>query len=166
VALVATGCGTGGLSPNKDYSTLRVFMESQPDDGTLVRVGHDKIPVYVKAEPALTEEDVSSAKLVDNPDGTYSIEVKFSSHGAIVLDMESTANRGRHMVFFCQLRPKRGSEDETELGKDLPWVSMMLIRSGISSGIVRFTPATSHEEAERIVNGINSMVSGLGRLGN
>jgi hypothetical protein len=166
--LLAAGCETGGLSPTKDYSKLRIYMEGQESDGTLVRVGRDKTPIYVKAEPILTEEDVEGARVEENADGTLGIQVKFSDHGGIVLDMESTANRGRHLVVFCQFRPGKNTSDEaaTELGKSLPWMAMVPIRVGLTGGVVHFTVPATQAEAQQIVQSINNSVAELQKLGN
>ena len=75
-AVLGSGCGSGHLSANKDYATLSVFLEGRAGNGTLVQVGHDKIPVYVESKPLLTEEDLARAKLVDNPDGTCAVQVE------------------------------------------------------------------------------------------
>ena len=146
---------------------MRVYMESQEGDGILVRVGRDKTPIYVKAEPILEEEDVQGARLEDNADGTVGIQVKFDEHGGIVLDMESTANRGRHLVLFCQFRPSKGSSDAVaDLGKSLPWLAMVPIRGGLTGGVVQFTVPASPEEAQQIVKGINNSVAELQKMGN
>lgn len=178
-AVLGGGCNTPGqLSPKKDYATLRVFLESRPGNGTLVHVGHDKIPIYVDTEPFLTEADLSGARLVENADGTAAIHVTFSDHGGLVLDMNTTGNRGKRLVFYSQLRPHQGSKatpEENVVGDETaglgsltfsPWLAVLPVRAGITGGSVQFTPDVSHEQAGLIVRGLNNMVSELDKLGN
>ena len=176
--MLACGCGSNSLSMNKDYTLLKVFLEGGKDDGALVKVGRDKIPIYVEANPILTEDDLSVAKIEDDPDGTYGIELTFNDHGSLVLDMNTAANRGRkHLVFFCQLRPRRSStepQDADASSKEKgnpgqpgfsPWLSAMPIRAALTKGSVRFTPDVSYQEAQQIVRGLNNMVSEINKPG-
>lgn len=176
-AVLAGGCDSNHLSMRKEYSTLRVYLEGRAGESSLVQVTRDKIPMYVEAEPFLTEEDLSKARLVDNPDGTYDIQVLFNDHGGVVLDMKTTSNRGRHLIIFSHFPPKGWKEPQggsaSSGANPLPgqprisgWLSAPLIRNGLSNGSLLFTPDASHEEAERIVRGLNNMVSQLNKMGN
>jgi hypothetical protein len=173
--VLGSGCASRSLSANKDYATLSVYLEGLAGNGSLVQVGRAKIPVLVQGEALLTEEDLARAKLVDNPDGTCAIQVTFNDHGAVVLDMNTTANRGRHLVLYCQLRPRRGSQgpadgaatspDKTAPGQRgfFPWLSMMLIRTAVTGGSLQFTVDVSRAEAEQIVLGLNNLVTELNK---
>ncbi|MGA2543479.1 MAG: hypothetical protein ABSG78_18165 [Verrucomicrobiota bacterium] len=171
-AALAGGCSSNHFSMRKEYSTLRVYLEGPPGESSLVYVTRAKTPMYVGAEPFLTEEDVSKARLVDNPDGTFDIQVTFNDHGGLVLDMTTTSNRGRHLVIFSHFPPKgwkqpqesgADSVEKPEPGKPrvAGWLAAPLIRTGLSNGSLKFTPDASHDEAERIVRGLNNMVSDL-----
>ena len=133
-----------------------------------------KIPVYVESEPKLTEEDLARAKLVDNPDGTCAIQVTFNDHGAVVLDMNTSANRGRHLVLYCQLRPRGAKEPPDSEASSVekpapgqrgfsPWLSMMPIRTAVTGGSLQFTVDVSRAEAEQIVRGLNNLVVELNK---
>ena len=175
LAALGGGCASSGhLSMKKEYSTLRVYMEGSPRESKTVYVTRARTPMYVKPEPILTEEDVSKATLVDNPDGTFEIQVTFNDHGSIVLDMETTSNRGRHLIIFCHFPPK-GWKEPKDKGTDSAeppapgqprvsgWLAAPFIQTGLSNGSLKFTPDASYEEADRIVRGLNNMVSDINK---
>ena len=168
-AVLAGGCGSHTLSMKKEYSTLRVYMEGIPGQSQQVLVTRDKIPMCVEGEPFLTEEDVGKAKLVDNPDGTFEIAVTFNDHAALVLDMHTTSNRGKHLIIFSHFPPKgwKGPQggDSSSVQKPEPgqprvsaWLCAPVIRRGLSEGQLLFKPDATHDDAERIVRGLNNMV--------
>jgi hypothetical protein len=176
LVLLAGGCQSNGLSMKKDYATLRVYLETQrgSSGGGLVQVTREKIPMYVESQPVLTEEDVAKATLLDNPDGTFAVQVKFNDHGALVLDMTSSSHKGRNLVVFSHFPPRGWKEpkdqDALAAQKTDPnqprisgWLSAVLIRSPMSNGTFQFTPDASHEEAERIVRGLNNMVTTMNK---
>jgi hypothetical protein len=169
---LAGGCGLNHLGMKKEHSSLRVYLEGSPAESSLVYVTRAKTPMYVAAEPFLTEEDVSRAKLVDNPDGTFDIQVTFNDHGAIVLDMTTTPNRGKHLIIFSHFPPKGWKQPQDQGGDSVEkpepgqprisgWLAAPLIRTGLSNGSLKFTPDATHDEAERIVRGLNNMVSDM-----
>lgn len=169
-AALASGCGSNFFGMKKEYSTLRVYLEGSPAESSMVYVTRAKTPMYVAAEPFLTEEDVSRAKLVDNPDDTFDIQITFNDHGALVLDMTTTTSRGKHLIIFSHFPPK-GWKQPQDTGVDAVakpeagqprvsgWLAAPLIRTGLSNGSLKFTPDATHEEAERIVRGLNNTVA-------
>jgi len=176
-ALAALGGGcvsSGHLSMSKEYSTLRVYLEGSPRESPVVYVTRARTPMYISPEPFLTEEEVSHAQLMDNPDGTFEIQVTFNDHGSLLLDMNTTSNRGKHLIIFCHFPPK-GWKQPKDTGTDSVeppkpgqprisgWLAAPLIRSGLSNGSLKFTPDASHDEADRIVRGLNNMVSDLNK---
>jgi hypothetical protein len=106
--LLAAGCASKRATFDKEeQSTLRLYLEGNRRDvsGTgTVLVTRDRYPVTVEREPFLTEGDLSKATMVNEPgpNGGYSIELVFNDHGTLMLDMLTTANRGRHIVIFSQ----------------------------------------------------------------
>ncbi len=131
-------------------------------------------PCTFPPKPFLTEEDISHARLVDNPDGTFEIQVTFNDHGSLLLDMNTSSNRGKHLIIFCHFPPK-GWKEPKDTGTDSAeppkpgqprisgWLAAPLIQSGLSNGSLKFTPDASHDEADRIVRGLNNMVSDLNK---
>jgi hypothetical protein len=174
LAVVSGGCSSSGLSMRKEYSTLRVYMEGAPRESPMVYVTRARTLMYIKPEPILTEEDVQKATLADNPDGTFEIQVTFNDHGSLVLDMQTTSNRGKHLIIFSHFPPK-GWKEPKDSGTDSAeppkpgeprisgWLAAPLIQTGFSNGSLKFTPDASHEEADRIVRGLNNMARDLAK---
>lgn len=177
-AVLAGGCGLhgfGGMSGKKEYTLLRVYLEARNG----AKTGAETVevlgkPMYVESEPFLTEADVQTAKLVDYPDGTYAVQVNFNDHGKIVLDMTTSSSRGLNMLIYSFFPPK-GWEQPKDQGdftrekvvagkaRVSSW-SAARIKGGINSGALIFTPDASHAEAERMVLGLNNMVSEINKM--
>ena len=178
-AALCGGCGTKRLDLKKGYAKMDIFLESKrgaASGAMLVHVTRENFPVYVDPEPFLTEEDLDKATLVDGADGTYSIQLVFGDHGKLVLDMTTTSSRGSRMVIYAMfpppgwVEPKEGSAfaaEKTEPGKARAsgWLSMVPINRGLTGGVLQFTPDATHEEAERIVKGLNHMAKAEQQLG-
>ena len=165
---LATGCGGFHPFAHKQAATVRLYVESThaSDTGTAL-VTRDKIPMSIEREPFLDESDLAKAQLVDNPDGTFSIDLIFDEHGGLLLDMTTVANMGRRIVVFSHFPPPGTKEDTgstapepEKAGKPRKsgWISAVMIRQRISNGAFRFTPDTTREEAQRIVTGLNNVV--------
>jgi hypothetical protein len=71
------------------------------------------------------EDDLRKAVMVNDPgpNGGCSIELTFSEHGALMLDMLTTAHKGRHIVVFSQFphpgykppkEPKQPKKSDTD----------------------------------------------------
>jgi len=175
-AVLASGCGSNRLSPNKEYATLSIFMEGRQAESLAVHIGRDPTPMYIAPEAILTEEDLRKATLVDHPDGTYDIQLTFNDHGKLVLDMQTTSNKGKHLILFAKFPPKGWKEpkegDAAGAEKPLPgqprmsaWLAAPLIAgNGLSNGSLLFTPDASHAEAQQIVRGLNNMASALNEM--
>ncbi|HEX4120162.1 MAG TPA: hypothetical protein VH619_06080 [Verrucomicrobiae bacterium] len=113
--VLATGCATDPAAKEKkaekkEQTTFRLYMEGSRHDysstGTVL-VTHEKIPFTVERDPFLTEADLKKAQLIDDPekDGGYAIQVTFNEHGLLMLDMMTTANKGKHIIVFSQFPP-------------------------------------------------------------
>jgi hypothetical protein len=192
--LLAAGCASDKQADEKkahkkEQSTIRLYLEAHGGGTGVVLVTRQKIPMLVEREPFLTEADLKKASLVNEPDGTYAIQLVFDEHATLVLDMTSTSNKGRHIVIFTQFPPAgtkpakekkkksdNGDDDEVELPdtntpatqvkpvdpnqpRQSAWMAAILIREGISNGLLRFTPDTTHPEAVRIVRGLKNVIA-------
>jgi hypothetical protein len=174
----------------KEQSTIRFYLEGNRADvaGTgTVLVTRDRVPMTIEREPFLTEADLRKAIMLNEPgpNGGFSIELVFNEHGALMLDMLTTANKGRHIVIFSQFphpgykppkepkKPKKSDDEEDEqylatLPETLPetevpgqprvsgWLAAVKIRERNPSGIFRFSPDASREETARIVRGLKN----------
>ncbi|HWD19375.1 MAG TPA: hypothetical protein VHB20_08845 [Verrucomicrobiae bacterium] len=172
LALAVAGCGSMGYG-KKQVATIRLYLESRRESsgaGT-VYVTRQRIPMSIDREPFLDESDLSSARLDDNPDGTYAIELSFNDHGATVLDMTTVGNRGRRIVIFSHFPPPGTKEDanadiqhpDAGAPSDQPrksgWISAVMINHRMSNGNVRFTPDATREEAAHIVEGLKNVIA-------
>src|SRR5665213_84467 len=119
---LGAGCSSSKSTfDKKEQSTIRLYLEGNHRDvsGTgTVLVTRDRYPVTIEREPFLTEGDLRKATMVNEPgpNGGYSIELVFNDHGALMLDMLTTANRGRHIVIFSQF-PHPGYKPPKEAKK-------------------------------------------------
>ncbi len=177
LALCAGCASDSGRLSKEELSTLRLYLEGNSSAASGqgdVQVTRQNIPMSMESEPILTENDLRKAALLDYPDGTFAIQVNFDEHGALVLDMATTANKGRRIIVFCQFphpskrSPQEPSDPAAEDGavpkaRTSGWLAAVLIRSRNSSGSFRFTPDASREEAARIVRGLNNLVAEVAR---
>jgi hypothetical protein len=106
--LLAVGCSTSKSRFSKEeQSTIRLYLEGSRADASgtgTVLVGQERIPVTIEREPFLMEDDLRRVVMVNDPgpNGGSSIELIFNEHGALMLDMLTTANKGKHIVVFSQ----------------------------------------------------------------
>ena len=96
----------------------------------------------------LDEHDVVSASVVDEPSGTFSIQVKLNRHGTWTLERVTVMHRGKHLVIFTYFGQAR-------------WLAAPEITGKNSTGMLTFTPDATREEAERIVRGLNNVAKKL-----
>ncbi|MGA2176539.1 MAG: hypothetical protein ABSH38_16305 [Verrucomicrobiota bacterium] len=188
---LASGCAgdkSAGIHGKKELSTIRLYLEENRADTTstgTVLVTRQQFPMVIDREPFLTEADLSKAMLIDDPgpDGSYAIQLLFNEHGTLLLDMTTTANKGRHIVVFSQF-PKPGYKppkaqrkphsSDDDMGEEQPpeaqptapneprqsaWLAAVLIRGRNANGIFRFAPDASHEEGARIVRGLKNVIA-------
>jgi len=167
LAILGSACHSMGGS--KQLATVRLYLET-PREGNgagKVLVTRAMIPMSIESEPFLDESDISKARLIEEPDGTYSIELAFDEHGTMLLELKSVENKGRHIVVFCHFPPPGTKQDEEGTGtKPEPgkprtsgWVSAVEITGRLSNGTLVFTPDTTREEAKRIVDGLNNVAA-------
>ena len=145
-ALVLPGC-TSDKKKGEEITTLRIHIETSDPQSERVL----KAPIY-RADPQvitvnksffINENDVLHAS-VERAKGAFSIKLELTRHGAIVLETETTSNRGRRMAIFSQFG-------------DVRWLAAPTIRKRMDGGIIEFTPDATEEEAEKIVRGLNNL---------
>jgi hypothetical protein len=192
---LAPGCASDKSqlkAGKKELSTIRLYLEaSRADVGIAgkVLVTRAKYPYYVEREPFLTEADAIKVRLVDDPGSeanrSYAIQLLFDDHATLLLDMITTANKGRHIVVFSQYpkpgykppkekRKSHADEDDEDMAPEKPpqpspvssngppqsaWLAAVLIRERNANGIFRFTPDAPHEVGERIVRGLKNVIA-------
>ena len=160
MVLVATACATTGSSTSKEASkkagtekklasTLRFHLETESDPG-MTRTSKIKVlrssPVEltVSREAFLDEGEITLARVMEGRDGGFQIAVQLTTHGQLVLHMETTGNRNRRIAIWS-----RWSEGR--------WLAAPQITKSIDAGVYTFTPDCTLEEARRIVQGLNSV---------
>jgi hypothetical protein len=151
---LAPGCETEKKYESKEKETakqltsMRLHIETTPD-----ALGRSlEVPIF-RARPTLvtiekscflTEQNVKSADLVDEPGGGFSIKIEFERQGRWLLDKYSGANMKRRIVVFAAFPQER-------------WLAAPVIKHVITDGILTFTPDATREEADRIVRGLNNV---------
>jgi preprotein translocase subunit SecD len=147
---MGTACKTGAERERaRQMSTLRIHVET--DRGSTDRASaisvHRGSPILLNVgrEAILDESHVSAVRLVDEPGGLFAVEIQFDRRGSWILEHATVANKGRHLAIFSQF------------GEHARWLSAPVIHAKNSSGLLRFTPDASREEAERFVRGLNNL---------
>ena len=150
------GCGTPEeRQRKKELSNIRIHLQSdQGDRSSAVSIFRDSpILVNIEREPILDEHQVVAAMVVDQPGGTFAVEVQFDRQGSWILERTTVMNKGRHLAIFSYFGPSR-------------WIAAPEIKSKNSTGRLTFTPDCTREEAERLVRGLNNVVHKLERREN
>jgi hypothetical protein len=124
---------------------LRLHLETNadvPERVTTATIGRTApFSVTVEKHAFLSEESIVKADLLETSGG-YSISLQYDPIGTGVLDQYSTANKGRHLAVWAEFGQVR-------------WIAAPLITKRITDGKVTFTPDLSHEDAEKLIDGIN-----------
>jgi len=148
---VLCGCQTDKEKKGKEVSALRVHIEANASDPgttqTISVVHDDPVLITIEKEPILTEASLIQSRVIDSHGG-IAIQIQFDESSTLVLEQYSAANPGKHFVIFGQWGEKVA---------DARWLSAQLITHRISGGILSFTPDMSHEEADRLVLGLNNV---------
>ncbi|MSU33949.1 MAG: hypothetical protein EXS36_02340 [Pedosphaera sp.] len=102
------------------------------------------VELLVLKEAFVDERDIQQARVIASSEGGFMIAVQMNTHGQLVLQMESTANRNRRIAVWSNWTVSR-------------WLAAPQITRTIEDGIFIFTPDCSREEADRIVRGLNNV---------
>jgi hypothetical protein len=140
----------------KEYSNIRVHIEtdSTGDRSSAITVLRSApIRINVEGEPILDERNVEEARLIENPDGTFAIQLKLDRRGGWILERTTVTHRGKHLALFSYFGQGR-------------WLAAPVITGKNSTGTLTFTPDADREESERIVRGLNNVVRKLQRQEN
>ena len=153
--VLVSGCRTEEGRRARVLSTLRVHIEVNRDGTDRNR----EIPVYretpvlvnIDAEPFVTEEEVSEARVVETVGG-FAIRITFGRRGAYLLDNATARNRGKHYAVFCQF----ASVQDPAVHQSR-WLAAPLVTGRMADGVLMFTPDASREEAYEIILGLNNV---------
>jgi hypothetical protein len=142
----------------KQMSTLRIHVESDrgsTDSASAISV-HRASPVLlnIAREAVLDESNVSAARVVDEPGGLFAVEIQFDRRGSWILEHTTVSNKGRHLAIF------------SHFGDQARWLAAPMIQAKNSSGMLRFTPDATREEADRFARGLNNLARKIERREN
>jgi hypothetical protein len=152
LALVSGCQSTKKLVHHKDepVGIVRIHVESESSQEGFTKsisvMRSHPVTVNITTDPIVTEADVTGARLLSAPGGGFVIELKFEETAGWKLEQISAINPGKHLVIFAQWN------DKPEDGR---WLAAPKITRRMAGGILTFTPDASHEEAEKLVKGLN-----------
>jgi hypothetical protein len=144
---LATGCATS--KKDEHVAAIRIHIERPligVGSGQTVQVMRDQpVNVTIAGEPILTEANVVAARIIDSPGG-FAVELKFDETSSWILEQNTAASPGQHLVIFGQWSDKAA---------DGRWLAAPLITHRIADGILTFTPDATREEMAQLVLGLN-----------
>lgn len=131
----------------KPIKAIRIHVESRhdlPERSLPASVGHENpLQITVEKLPILNEVHVEHAALLDQPGG-FQVQLKFNSMGARILESYTAAAAGRHLAIM------------TDVDGEARWLALPLIRQRIGTGVLAFSPDTTRDVAQRLVQGLNA----------
>jgi hypothetical protein len=131
----------------KEEASLRLHLEVNADGSDRnapVSIGREH-PFLLNVEKTafVTEFQIENASVVDGLGG-FSISILFNKQGTFLLEMQTTANKGKHLAISAEFGEMR-------------WLAAPLITRSLADGKLVFTPDATRAEAERIVSGLNRL---------
>ncbi len=131
-----------------ERSLFRMHLESAElpglSTGRIKVLRSSPMNMVVQREQFLDERDVQQARLISTTDGGFMIAIQMNTHGQLMLQLETTANRGKRIAVSATWTEAR-------------WLAAPQITRTIEDGIYMFTPDCSREEADRIIRGLNNV---------
>jgi hypothetical protein len=131
-------------------AVLRIHVESESkaagSNKSISVLRSQPMTINISTDPILTESDVISAKLLDTPDGGFSLEIKFEETAGWRLEQYTAGNPGKHLAIFAQWSLNK---------EDGRWLAAPFIARRMAGGVLTFTPDASREEAEQLVKTLN-----------
>lgn len=147
VLCLIAGCASGLVGRQKEESFLQFFTEAQSEAGDRTAVitvcRSSPVPVRVNKQAFLDSRDLADAAVLDQVGG-FAVALRFTARGTLVLEQITTAHRGARIVIYGMFPGGR-------------WLAAPMIPRRITDGVLVFTPDATHEEAERLVRGLNNM---------
>jgi hypothetical protein len=152
--LLAAGCKTSEeKKKGKEATSMRLHLETNPDGtshnfaATVYRA--NPIKIQVERDAALDEGFMAKAEVVAADQfGNHAIKITFDDTGKQRLTYVTSSHKGRRLVILCKWTETRA-------------LGAPLINKTISDGVLVFTPDATREEAERIVFGLNNVITKL-----
>lgn len=155
LALLAAGCQTDSLPKAKEASTLRLFLEARRDASErtqpIIVLLDPPLKITVEREPFLDESSVEEAKVIE-AGGKFAVQISFTTHGKLILETTSLANRNRHIAVFSNCPESR-------------WIGAPLITQRLADGVLLFRMDGSRDAADRFVSGLNKVATALKKRG-
>lgn len=151
---LASGCSTTEEKQNKKLvSTFRFFIEVNPDfPGLSEKIEVHGVPITVQKQPILNESDIKEATVIQVEDD-FAITLQLEDRAKLLFEQYTAGNPKKHMVLFAQwVEPDK---KEANAGR---FLAAPRINSRVTNGVLTFTPDATHEEAERIVKGLNNII--------
>ena len=146
--LAAAMLGCQSPAAKKDYSTLRMYIETNPDGTShneAVKIGRsDPFQVNIEKVPFITEYQVETASVIESMGG-FQIMLQFNRQGSWLIEQYSLASREKRAVIMSSFPDPR-------------WLAAPKLTRRIADGVLVFTPDCTREEADRIVLGLNNIV--------
>jgi preprotein translocase subunit SecD len=131
---------------------MEVEADGIQDNGP-VEVGRDHpIIVNVDKEPFMDGEFLDSAELLDDAGGLFEIRLKFNWQGSALLNQQTSSFPGKRVAVYCAFGHGQSKNF---------YIASPKIDRPILNGVLTFTPAVTHDEAERIVRGLNNVSKAL-----
>jgi hypothetical protein len=123
---------------------------SSPDTNKVLMAEVAGMKFPMRATPFLSEASLVEAAIIDSPGGGYSLRLKFNDHGRLVVDSFTASNRGRRVGVHVRY----GVRKETEVPLKQKWLAAPRISRNLIDGVIVFTPDTTREELDVIVQGL------------
>ena len=149
---LGAGCQSGKAKDparrgKNEEASLRLHLEVNPDGSDRnapVSIGREHpFQLNVEKTAFITEFQIEKASVVDGFGG-FSIAIQFNKQGIFLLEMQTTANKGKHLAISAEFGEMR-------------WLAAPLITRSLTDGQLVFTPDATRAEAERIVEGLNRL---------
>ncbi|HEY1661449.1 MAG TPA: hypothetical protein VGI03_03435 [Verrucomicrobiae bacterium] len=151
LALVC-GCESPKKEKEKQVSAVRIHIEASADDPdtsqSISVFRADPLTLKIDKEPAFTEANLVTAKVIDTQDG-FAIELNFDESSSMILEQDTTRNLGKHFAIFGQWGEKL---------VDGRWLAAPMITRRIYDGTMTFTPDMSRDEADEFILGLTNVV--------
>jgi preprotein translocase subunit SecD len=150
ILVLAVGCQTAESNRKKQLAVLRVHAEAVRDGTSfneLATIGRTSpMVVSVHRSPFLTEDNVSSAKIVEIVGG-FALQIQFDRRGTWLLEQYTASNPQKRLAVFIQFGEKL---------ERARWLAAPMIYQRIPNGVLMFTPDADREEADQIALGLNN----------